>query len=113
MILGIMGEDFSGKTVLIRIISGDLRSSLGTAVIKDQDLVKSRSKYLARVAYCSEKNTIHESLTGFQMVQLMGRLRGMPAEHLNIHVEQWLNLLGKIRWEYVSRTVYPHVCLSH
>jgi ABC-type multidrug transport system ATPase subunit len=97
-----MGEDNSGKTVLLRMITGDLEPSLGTAVIDDIDLKEDSAKYLTKLAYCPEQNALLGYLTGFQMVQLMGRLRGLPHEYLDIHAKQWLLLLG------INRDVFVH-----
>jgi len=91
-----MGEDDSGKTSLIKIITGEMRSSLGTVKLNGIDLKDHRRPYLARIAYCPEFNAIHDHLTGFQMMQLMGRLRGIPYNSLDIHTRQWLQLMGII-----------------
>lgn len=76
------------------MIAGIEIPTKGMCYIGDSSLVKHRQKYLSSIGYCSQENTVFENFSGIQMLELMGRLRGIPKHLLSSHVSKWLKVMG-------------------
>src|SRR5215212_7039351 len=73
---GFLGPNGSGKSTTIRVLLGQLRADGGTAEILGGDPWRDAVKLHRRLAYVPGDVTLWPSLTGGEIIDLLGRLRG-------------------------------------
>jgi len=73
---GFLGPNGSGKSTTIRILLGLLRSTAGQARLLDRDPWADATELHRRIAYVPGDVTLWPQLTGGQVIDLLGRLRG-------------------------------------
>jgi ABC-2 type transport system ATP-binding protein len=73
---GFLGPNGSGKSTTIRILLGLLRDDGGTAVLLGGDPWRDITELHRRLAYVPGDVTLWPNLTGGEVIDLLGRLRG-------------------------------------
>jgi ABC-2 type transport system ATP-binding protein len=73
---GFLGPNGSGKTTTIRILLGLLRADGGTATLLGGDPWHDATELHRRLAYVSGDVTLWPNLSGGEVIDLLGRLRG-------------------------------------
>jgi ABC-2 type transport system ATP-binding protein len=73
---GFLGPNGSGKTTTIRVLLGLLRSDGGTARLLGGDPWRDAVELHRRLAYVPGDVTLWPTLTGGEVIDLLGRLRG-------------------------------------
>src|SRR5262249_27823829 len=78
-VMGLLGPNGSGKTTILRILTGYLRPSSGSARIAGLDVVTDSLRARARVGYVPEDAPLYGSMTGREVLPFMARLKGLTA----------------------------------
>lgn len=78
-VLGVLGPNGAGKTTAVRILTTLLRPDGGTAVIDGIDVVEQPRLARARIGLTGQYAAVDERLTGFENLQLVGRLFHMTT----------------------------------
>ncbi len=87
---GFLGPNGSGKTTTIRILLGLLRADGGTARLLGGDPWREATALHSRLAYVPGDVTLWPSLTGGEIIDLLGRLRGgLNAERQTSLIERF------------------------
>src|SRR6266498_2203225 len=73
---GFLGPNGAGKTTTIRVLLGLLRADAGTARLLDGDPWHDTAELHRRLAYVPGDVTLWPILSGGEMIDLLGRLRG-------------------------------------
>jgi ABC-2 type transport system ATP-binding protein len=73
---GFLGPNGSGKTTTIRVLLGLLRADAGTATLLGGDPWRDATALHRRLAYVPGDVTLWPSLSGGEVIDLLGRLRG-------------------------------------
>jgi ABC-2 type transport system ATP-binding protein len=73
---GFLGPNGSGKTTAIRILLGLLKADSGTATLLDGDPWRDATALHRRLAYVPGDVTLWPNLSGGEVIDLLGRLRG-------------------------------------
>jgi ABC-2 type transport system ATP-binding protein len=73
---GFLGPNGAGKTTTIRVLLGLLRADAGTARLLDGDPWRDIAKLHRRLAYVPGDVTLWPNLTGGEVIDMLGRLRG-------------------------------------
>ena len=89
-VFGFLGPNGAGKTTTIKILTGQLRPSGGTAQVLGYDVVKEREALQARIGVVFEHQNLYERLSGRDNLAFSARLYGADSRR----VDQVLNLLG-------------------
>jgi ABC-2 type transport system ATP-binding protein len=77
-VLGLLGPNGAGKTTAVRILATLLRADAGTAEVAGIDVAKDPDGVRARIGLSGQYAAVDEHLTGFENLQMVGRLYGMP-----------------------------------
>jgi ABC-2 type transport system ATP-binding protein len=92
-VLGVLGPNGAGKTTSVRILTTLLRPDEGTALIDGIDVVAEPRKARARIGLTGQYAAVDERLTGFENLQLVGRLFHMRTaearERANVLLERF------------------------
>jgi polyether ionophore transport system ATP-binding protein len=96
---GFLGPNGAGKTTTLRILLGLLRADGGTARLLGQDPWRDATTLHRRLAYVPGDVTLWPNLTGGEVIDLLGRLRGgLDAKRRDQLVERFeLNPRTKAR----------------
>nr|WP_203715329.1 ABC transporter ATP-binding protein [Asanoa siamensis] len=73
---GFLGPNGSGKTTTIRVLLGLLRPDAGTARMLGQDPWRDAVALHRRIAYVPGDVTLWPTITGGEVIDLLGRMRG-------------------------------------
>lgn len=76
-ILGLLGPNGAGKTTTMRILTGFMPPSEGTATVADYDVLKDSLEVRRRVGYMPEQVPIYPDMTVEGYVKFWARLRGV------------------------------------
>jgi len=79
-IFGLLGPNGSGKTTALRLLLGMLRPTAGSAWIAGHDCWYDGVAARRHVAYLPGELRLYENMTGRQLVNFLGRLRGQPVD---------------------------------
>jgi ABC-2 type transport system ATP-binding protein len=81
-VVGLLGPNGSGKTTILRILTGYLRPSSGTARIAGHDVITDGPAARARVGYVPEDAPLYPHMRVDEFLSFMGRLRGLEGARL-------------------------------
>jgi ABC-2 type transport system ATP-binding protein len=73
---GFLGPNGAGKTTTIRVLLGLIRASAGTATLLGGDPWADATALHRRLAYVPGDVTLWPNLSGGEVIDLLGRLRG-------------------------------------
>jgi len=76
-VLGYLGPNGSGKSTTVKIITGLLEPSSGKVFFNGRNIQDDLAGYKRLVGYVPEEANLYPFLSGFEYLQLVGRLRGL------------------------------------
>jgi ABC-2 type transport system ATP-binding protein len=76
-VLGLLGPNGAGKTTAVRILATLLEPDGGTARVAGLDVVKDAAKLRAEIGLAGQYAAVDENLTGFENLEMVGRLYHM------------------------------------
>ena len=82
-VLGFLGPNGAGKTTVMRILTGSMPPSSGTAVIDGHDILADSLEVRRRIGYLPENVPLYTDMTVREYLGYMGTLRGMNKEQLS------------------------------
>ncbi|OXA45953.1 ATP-binding cassette sub-family A member 3 [Folsomia candida] len=91
---GLLGVNGAGKTTTFKMLTGDEIISFGDAWLQNLSLQSDRKEFLSKIAYCPQFDGIIGVLSGFQMLQLFARLRGVKSSNIDSDCATWLDRFG-------------------
>jgi ABC-2 type transport system ATP-binding protein len=93
-IFGILGPNGAGKTTTVRMLSGLIAPSGGTARINGMELGPDSQRIRAITGILTESPGLHDKLTARQNLGYYGRLYGMRGGNLRRAVDRYLGVVG-------------------
>ncbi len=79
-VLGLLGPNGAGKTTAVRILTTLLPPDGGSATVAGLDVVKDAAKLRAEIGLAGQYAAIDENLTGFENLDMVGRLYHLPRK---------------------------------
>jgi ABC-type multidrug transport system ATPase subunit len=100
-VFGFLGPNGSGKTTVIKMLTGILPSSDGEARVADLDVRTESETVRERIGYMSQKFSLYDDLTVLENLRFYGRAYQLKGRALDAKIEETIaaNKLGK----YVDR----------
>jgi len=93
-ILGFLGPNGAGKTTTMRILSGFVPPSEGSAKIAGFDVFEHPLEVKRRLGYLPETPPLYPEMTARGYLRFVGRLKGVPSRQLGSEIERVSNLTG-------------------
>jgi ABC-2 type transport system ATP-binding protein len=87
-VLGLLGPNGSGKTTILRILTGYLQATSGRALIAGFDVVEQGLQARRRVGYVPEDVPLYPHMQVDEFLGFMGRLRGLEGKALTIAMQR-------------------------
>ena len=91
-IVGYLGPNGAGKSTTIKVLTGALAPSAGQILMDGSDFLDSPIALKARIGYVPETGGVYESLTGFEHLQLVGRLYHLGESAIAKKANEFLRL---------------------
>lgn len=93
-VLGYLGHNGSGKSTTVNIITGLLEPSRGRVLFEGRPIQEQLIDFKRRLGYVPEEPYVYPFLTGYEYLELVGRLRQMPEKTLEDKIEALLALFN-------------------
>jgi ABC-2 type transport system ATP-binding protein len=108
-IFGFLGANGAGKTTAIKMMSGLLQPTSGTATIAGYDIL-TQSKLIKRnIGYMSQRFSLYGDLTIFENMQLFGTIYRIPRKELK---ERIMSSLAELNMDKQANTLVNAIPLG-
>lgn len=121
-VMGLLGPNGSGKTTILRLLTGYLQPTSGRAVVAGFDVVTEGLEARRQVGYVPEDAPLYSAMRVEEFLLLMGRLKGLAGRALRCAVEvaservglQEMRhaMIGKLSRGYRQRTAIAQALLN-
>jgi ABC-2 type transport system ATP-binding protein len=93
-VLGCLGPNGSGKSTTVKMLTGLLEPTRGSVLFDGTDIRKDLVGYRKCLGYVPEEPNLYPYLSGYEYLEMVGLLRGMPPARIRKRVEALLELLS-------------------
>ena len=105
-LFGFLGPNGAGKTTTVRMLTGVLKPTDGTATIQGHDICSEALKSRAHIAVVPEEANVYLDLSVWQNIMLMADLYGVPRKQRTLKAVELLDALGlSDRRKHKARTL--------
>ena len=91
-ITGLLGPNGAGKSTFLKLITGQLRPSLGTVRIFNQS-VRNNPSLFSRIGFCPEHDSFYEEMTGWVFLTSLLKLQGFSPKEVESRAEEALDIV--------------------
>ncbi|HVR74779.1 MAG TPA: ABC transporter ATP-binding protein [Planctomycetota bacterium] len=92
-ITGLLGPNGAGKSTLMKLVTGQLRASIGDVRVFGQD-VCARPSARRKIGFVPEVDAFYEEMTGRAFILAMARLSGLPGREARARTLEVLEMTG-------------------
>ena len=96
-VFGFLGANGAGKTTAIRMLTGLLAPSTGTATVAGFDVARQAESIKRSIGYMSQRFSLYEDLTPIENIRLYGGIYDLPAKEVRQRTDEMLARLGMTR----------------
>jgi ABC-2 type transport system ATP-binding protein len=93
-VTGYLGPNGSGKSTTVKMITGLVEPSRGKVVFDGKDIREDLTGFKRRLGYVPEEPLLYSYLTGLEYLQLIMRLRALPARLVDSKSNDLLDLFA-------------------
>jgi ABC-2 type transport system ATP-binding protein len=93
-VFGFLGANGAGKTTAIKMLTGLLAPTAGTAVTAGHDVARAPDEVKRRIGYMSQRFALYDDLTVRENVRFYGGVYGLSGGAINARMEAMLRRLG-------------------
>src|SRR6266542_6716621 len=93
-VLGLLGPNGAGKTTTVRILTTLLPPDEGRASVVGYDVVRDADSLRAAIGLAGQYAAVDENLTGFENLEMVGRLYHLPKAEARKRAEEVLERFG-------------------
>ena len=93
-VLGCLGPNGSGKSTTVKMLTGLLEPTRGVVFYNGRNIRDDLAGYRKLLGYVPEEPHLYPYLTGWEYLELIGTLRGMPRLELEKKIDSLLELLS-------------------
>ena len=98
-IFGFLGPNGAGKTTAVKIFTGLLKQTSGTAIVGGYDIREEPLKAKSILGLVPDNPFIYQKLTGYEFLNFVGDLYGVPLKAREKRIDEYIELfeLGQYR----------------
>jgi len=90
-VLGLLGPNGAGKTTAVRILATLLEADAGSARVVGLDVKRDAAALRAKIGLAGQYAAVDENLTGFENLEMVGRLYHMPRADARTRAQELLD----------------------
>jgi ABC-2 type transport system ATP-binding protein len=105
-VLGYLGPNGSGKSTTVKMIIGLIKPTQGKVFFEGREIHEDLARFRAQLGYVPEEAQVYTHLSGFEYLQLAGRLRGMDEALIERKALRLLRLLSLEGAQHAPLTDY-------
>lgn len=105
-VLGYLGPNGSGKSTTVKIITGLLEPSEGQVLFRGQNIREDLAAYKRVIGYVPEEAQLYPFLSGLEYLELVGRLRALPAALIARRAKTLLHLFAMHEHRHTAISAY-------
>ena len=98
-VFGFLGINGAGKTTTLKILSGDLLPTRGTAKLAGKDVLTQQIECRRMLGYCPQFDALFELLTVREHLELFAKIKGVPDSMLENVVQAKMHEMGVKQFE--------------
>ena len=112
-VLGFLGPNGAGKTTTMRILTGFIPATRGTAVVAGHDILSEPLQAKRKIGYLPESPPLYPEMTVVDYLEFVSRIKDVPRERRKARITESLDkcsltdvrdkLLGKLSRGYRQR----------
>jgi ABC-2 type transport system ATP-binding protein len=91
-VTGLLGPNGAGKSTFLKLITGQIRPSIGTVRILDQK-VQNNQALFSRIGFCPEHDSFYEEMTGWVFLTSLLKLQGFSSGEIRSRAEEALDIV--------------------
>jgi ABC-2 type transport system ATP-binding protein len=93
-ILGFLGPNGAGKTTTMRILTGFLPATSGTAKVAGFDVFTESAEVRRRIGYLPENPPLYTEMTAEAYLRFVARIKGMPRSGIEDAIDRVIHTCG-------------------
>jgi len=93
-VVAVLGPNGAGKTTMMRMLTGFLAPTAGSAEICGVSVMTNRISAAEQMGYLPENCPLYEGMTPLGMLEFFGRARGLASEKLRKRIKEVSGLCG-------------------
>jgi ABC-2 type transport system ATP-binding protein len=105
-IVGYLGPNGAGKSTTVKVITGVLQPSEGRVLFEGRDIRENMVHFRKVLGYVPEEAHLYAYLSGLEYLQLVGRLRGMDEQLIEVKANALLKILALASWRHSPISIY-------
>jgi len=95
---GLLGPNGAGKTTIIRLLTGQIRPTSGSAVVASFDVTRERIRAKKHMGVVPEVSNLYDELTAWDNLIFAAQLYGVPRKEREERAKDLLELIGLFEW---------------
>jgi ABC-2 type transport system ATP-binding protein len=105
-VLGYLGPNGSGKSTTVKMLIGLLQPTSGQVLFHGKNIEQDLVGYRKHLGYVPEEANLYPYLTGYEYLELVGTLRGMPPARMKNKIDSFLELFSLFPHRHVALSSY-------
>ncbi|KAL3659652.1 hypothetical protein V7S43_015327 [Phytophthora oleae] len=97
---GFLGINGAGKTTTMKMLTGDVPPSSGTATLGGFDILSQQIEVRRQIGYCPQFDALFDLLTVREHLELFGAIKGIPTDSLKRVVMEKIHQLNLADFEH-------------
>jgi ABC-2 type transport system ATP-binding protein len=91
-VTGLLGPNGAGKSTFLKLLTGQIKPSIGSVRIFDQK-VRTNQSLFRRIGYCPEHDSFYEEMSGWVFLTSLLKLQGFSAGEIRTRAEEALGIV--------------------
>jgi len=107
-LFGFLGPNGAGKTTTLKMLTGLMIPTSGSALIGGYDIQKNRINAKQIIGYVPDRPYVYEKLTGKEFLEFIARIYRMDLKIASTKINELLELFELKKWENELIESYSH-----
>ncbi|HZX11215.1 MAG TPA: ABC transporter ATP-binding protein [Acidobacteriota bacterium] len=92
-ITGLLGPNGAGKSTFLKLLTGQLKASIGTVRIEGEK-VRNNHRLFSKIGFCPEGDSFYEEMTGWEFVTGLLKLHNCSSSEINSKAQKALSIVN-------------------